>query len=107
LFEKFGLGGLINSLDTNITCIANADDVGRYTGDIQAANDRIDAVVNDLAIDEQGNFSFDKLTTSINTGLKNNVKTVYDKTTIVAEESKNNIDTKIGTAGNVLPSNFF
>jgi hypothetical protein len=107
LFEKFGLSSLINALDTNLTCITNADDVGRYTADIQAANDRIDAVVKDLAIDDQGEFSFDKLTAGIDTGLKDNLKTVYDKAQVVTEQSKANIDDKINSAGNMLPDNFF
>jgi len=107
LFDKFGLSSLINALDTNINCITSSEDAARYTTEIDDINKRVDAVVKDLAINDQGEFDFDKLTTSVDTGLKNNLEAGYFKAQQVCQESKDNIDAKVSQASTVVPEGYF
>lgn len=108
VFEQYGLNDLINALDGRITCITSADDLGTYTSDISDINDRIDAVIADLPVDNDGNFDYNDLTSGLDSGLVDNLDIFKAQSESSIASSTANLQAELNKiSGSVNPTNFF
>lgn len=89
-FEKYSLDRLLDSINKDQTCITSSGDSAKYAERIDEQNERIQQVIDDLPIDEDGNFSFDKLTEDVDADLTQNLniyKTQAEDTLIASKDN--------------------
>jgi hypothetical protein len=98
---------LISALDIKISCVTNNDDLGDYTGQIEAIQDRIDTVIGDLYLADDGSFDVDTITTGINSQLADNMKAFTDRSTQLQEEIRTNVETTVNLPTTLNPRNRF
>lgn len=98
---------LISALDIKITCITSNDDLGQYTTQVEAIQDRIDTVIDDLYLTEDGNFDVDTLTNGINANLADNMKTFNNRSEVLEQEIQDNVSTTVNLPTTLNPRNRF
>ena len=88
--EKYSLDKLLDSINKDQNCILSSADAYKYAEKISEQNDRINQVIEDLPIDESGNFDFDKLTEDLDADLTQNLdiyRTQAEDTLVASKEN--------------------
>ena len=98
---------LINSLDIKITCITSKDDTGKYTAQVQAIEDRMDVVIDDLYLADDGSFDNDRMMTGFNNDLQSNLNSYKSRSDDLQSEIGDNIETTVNIPTTVNPANRF
>ena len=98
---------LINSLDIKITCITSKDDTGKYTAQVQAIEDRMDVVIDDLYLADDGSFDNDRMMDGFNNDLKVNLDSYKSRSNDLQSEIGDNIETTVNIPTTVNPANRF
>lgn len=106
-FDKYSLNRLLESIDRNIECITSSDEYYRYVDRIDDMNDRINTVLDELPVDSSGNFDFDKLTSTIDSGLKQNLEIYKNQSETVLKNSQANMQKKLADLGDLNPASRF
>ena len=105
LMSRFG--GLFSSLDVKITCIANNNPSSHVQSELQSIQDRSDAIFDEFPIDENGQFSSDKLLEGCDPDLKVNMKSFETRSNTLKKEIEANIAKKLNDIGNLNPKRYF
>ena len=105
--NKYSLNRLLDAINRNMTCITSSGDSAKYAADIDDMNMRIDQVIDDLPIDESGNFDFDKLTTGLDSGLKDNLEIFKNQNDTMITNSRKNMQDKLEGIGDFNPASRF
>jgi hypothetical protein len=98
---------LISSLDIKITCITSKDDTGKYTDQIQNIENRMDVVIDDLYLADDGSFDSDRLMGGFNGDLQSNLNSYKSRSDDLQSEIDENIQTTVNIPTTVNPSNRF
>lgn len=106
-FDKYSLNRLLTSIDRNIECITSSAEYEKYVDRIDDMNDRINTVLDDLPVDSSGNFDFNKLTGTIDSGLKQNLEIYKDQSETLYNNSKENMEKQLEALGDLNPANRF
>jgi hypothetical protein len=106
-FEKYSLNRLLTSIDRNIECITSSANANQYADQIDNMLDRIGVVINDLPIANSGEFDFDKLTSTIDSGLKDNLEIYKNHSETILSNSRENMEKQLGDLGDINPVNRF
>lgn len=101
------ISNVISACDIKIECITSKDEAGYYTGRVQEIQDRINVVIDDLYLADNGSFDIDKLTTGVDGDLTNNLKAFKDRSDELQSEVQDNITTTVNLPTTVNPSNRF
>lgn len=107
LFEGYGTKDILNALDFRILCITSSKDAARFADDINDINDRINTVVDDLPMDDSGEFDIDQLTADLDTDLSSNLKTYQDQAQSTVAKSRKNLVAAKSSASELNPVNRF
>jgi hypothetical protein len=98
---------LISSLDIKITCITSKDDTGKYTQQVEDIQNRIDTVIDDLYLADDGSFDDEKLMTGFDNDLKVNMITYKSRADSLQNEINENIETTVNVPTTLNPKNRF
>ena len=82
-------------------------DAATWADAIDDQNDRIDQVIDDLPIDESGNFDFDKLTEDLSPALKQNMEIYKTQTDSMNSAATQNLQDQLGALGDLNPAERF
>ena len=98
---------LISASDLQITCITSKDDLGEYTAQVQNIQDRMDQVIDDLFLADDGSFDEDRLVTGFNVDLGNNLKAYKARSDELQNEIQVNIEDTANIPTTINPRNRF
>lgn len=98
---------LISAIDGKLTCVTSLDDVGRYTGQVEAINDRVDTVTDDLFLDPDGSFNHQRMTFGFSSGLRTNIDKYYDRSVALQSEIQKAVNDTLELGDTVNPKNKF
>jgi hypothetical protein len=98
---------LISSLDIKITCITSKDETGKYTAQVEAIENRMDTVIDDLYLADDGSFDNDKMMTGFNNDLQVNLDSYKSRSDHVQSQIADNIETTVNIPTTVNPSSRF
>lgn len=102
------IAALVGSTDSKLTCITANDTEGEFTSRVQAYETRINTVLDDLYLDDDGNFDSDKLLADADPNLKTNLKSFESRSNTLKSEIEGNINRKITVLNtNVNPITYF
>lgn len=100
-------GGLALSSDRKLTCIANNNPNPIQQSELQAMQDRVDAIVDEMPIGDDGKFSSDKLLQGCDPDLKVNMKSFETRSNALKGEIEANVTRKLSGLGNLNPKRYF
>jgi hypothetical protein len=98
---------LINALDTKITCITSKAGGAPYLGQVQDIQDRMDVVIDDLYLSDDGSFDNDRLMTGFDNDLQSNLNRYKNRSDDLQGEIEDNIETTVNIPTTVNPVNRF
>ncbi len=98
---------LISAADTQINCITSLDDIGKYTAQVELIENRMDDVIDDLYLADDGSFDEDRLMTGFNVDLKNNIKAFDARSIELQAEIQDNITETVNIPTTINPRNRF
>ena len=98
---------LISSLDIKITCITSKDDTGKYTAQVQAIQNRMDTVIDDLYLADDGSFDNDRMMDGFDNDLQVNLNTYKSASDSLQSNIADNIETTVNIPTTVNPSSRF
>ena len=98
---------LISSLDIKITCITSKDDTGKYAAQVQDIQNRMDTVIDELYLADDGSFDQDKLMDGFDNDLQVNLNTYKSRSDHVQSQITDNIETTVNIPTTVNPSSRF
>lgn len=107
LFDRYSLNRLLDAIQRNQTCITSSADAAKWAAEIDAQNDRIDQVIDDLPIDSSGNFDFDKLTEDLTPALKQNLNIFKTQSDSMNKAATENLQKQLEQIGDFNPASRF
>lgn len=97
---------LVTALNNKIQCVSLSDSAVVYQEQIDDINSKMDDVIDNLRLSEDGSFDPDVFLSNLSTDLQDNVKAYGEKATQVKEEIEQSISNTIGSV-TTNPRNFF
>ena len=94
---------LVAGLDRKLQCVVINDELGIYTAQVVALEERVDTVIDDLFLAEDGSFDPAKLMTGFATGLQDNINLYKARADDLSVDIANNVNDTISATGNVNP----
>jgi hypothetical protein len=94
---------LVEGLDRKLQCVVINDELGIYTAQAVALQDRVDAVIDGLYLSEDGSFDPDRLMTGFATALKENIDLYKARADDLIEDIQGNVSDAISATTNVNP----
>jgi hypothetical protein len=91
----------------SITCITSKDEAGKYTAQVEALEARMDTVVDDLYLSDEGSFDADILMTGFNSDLKTNLIKFKTRSDALQVDIQENVETTVNIPTTVNPANRF
>jgi hypothetical protein len=108
LFQKIwslvdGIKGLITGVDFKLKCVSPAS----YKDQVDDLNDRVNGVITDLKLGDDGSFDSDVLLDGVNEDLKNNIKSYETRAQNLRQEIIDNVTNTVDLTTTVNPKRFF
>jgi hypothetical protein len=97
------IAALVTSTDGKIQCVSLADTEGGFTSRVQSYQDRVNSVLDDLYLDNSGNFDSDKLLQDADPNLKTNLQSFETRSKALKTDIEKNISNAISGISNVNP----
>lgn len=98
---------LVNGIDYKLQCVSISENASEYEDQTQALEARVNTVINDLYLDEDGSFDVDTLIDGFNSNLKNNIKSYKKRSDNLQSEIQDNVSNTIDLTATVNPRRFF
>jgi hypothetical protein len=83
---------LVAGLDRKLQCVVVNDKLGVYTAQVVALQTRIDTVIDDLYLADDGSFDSDRLMTGFNAGLQQNLNLYKSRSTALQQEITDDVN---------------
>ena len=94
---------LIGGIDGKIQCITSLDGTGKYAAQVDALEQRVDTVIDDLYLAEDGSFDHDRLMTGFNADLKTNLDAYKNRSDALQLEIQADVDEVVNFPATVNP----
>lgn len=107
LFDRYSLNRLLDAINRNMNCITSSGDAYKYVAEIDDMNMRIDQVIDDLPIDESGNFDFEKLTEDLSPALTENMQIFQTQSDAMNNAARDSMLKQLEEAGDFNPASRF
>ena len=98
---------LIRGIDKKLTCVSLSEQGAEYQDQIDALNDRVDTVTDDLYLADDGSFDGERLTDGFNTDLQDNILAYETRSTNLQGEIVDDISNTVDLTATVNPKNYF
>lgn len=112
LFQKIwslveNIKDLITGIDSKIQCVSLSDAYDGFKDQIGDLSDRVDGVITDLKLGDDGSFDSDVLLDGVNEDLKNNMKSYETRAQNLRQEILDNVTNTVDLTTTVNPKRFF
>lgn len=101
------IAGLINSLDGKIQCVSTSSQGALYQSQIDDLNDRIDTVIDDLYLADDGSFDHERLMTGFHADLQTNIDSYKTRSENLQQEIQDEVSSTVDLTAMINPKNYF
>ncbi len=101
------IANLVSGIDGKLQCIISLDQSGQYTDQVTTIQNRVDTVIDDLYLADDGSFDHERLTTGFNEDLRTNLDKYYNRSVDLQQEINDDVDETIQLASTVNPRSKF